>query len=143
MSFRRLLLIVFLGGMGLAALAQQEKSSFQNLEFPTEIKGWIEPSTTRIVFLYGVVCVGGCPIGNYILENNFRLDIVFVVPPAFTEDDIDNLTRGMSVQGKICRASEATAEFLKKLSQEMKLKDSDNNYVLEIKDGKIEDVKLY
>jgi hypothetical protein len=132
-----------LAGIALAAAAQQEKLSFQNLAFPNEIRGWTDASTKQVVFLYGVLCVGGCPIGNYILEKNNRLDIIFVVPPAFTEDDIANLRRGMFVQANIYTASEATTDFLKKLSDVMKLKDWANNFVLEIEDGKINNVKLY
>jgi hypothetical protein len=129
--------------LSIMAIAFQDTPSFQDLPLTGEIEREIDAQTSQVIFLYGIVCVGGCPIGDYIYSVRERPDVLFVAPPGFTDDDIANLRRGMSVKGRIFRASEKNSEFLKEIARRMKLEDWEENFVLMINNKKIVSIKRY
>jgi len=121
----------------------QSKPSFEDIRLTPDLEELIEDSTSSVLFLFGIICVGGCPIGNYIQKIKSETDIVYVLPSECSANDISNFRRGLSVKGKIVIATEKNIEFAKLLAQKMEEDDHKQNFILELKNKKILDIKVY
>jgi len=121
----------------------QSTPSIQELQLAPELENLIDKNTTRVILLYGVISIG-CPIGGYIHSIRDREDILFVLPSDYTMNEVDNLRRGLSIKGIIIRASDQNVElFVKKIAKHLKLDILKKNFILEINNGKITDIKKY
>ena len=128
---------------GISSYSFQTKVSFEDINLTPDIEEFIDNSTSRVLFLFGIICVGGCPIGNYIQKIKNERNVLYVLPQESTANDIANFKRGLSVKGKIIIATEKNIEFVKLLAKKMEKEDFDWNYILELKDKKIIDMKMY
>lgn len=121
----------------------QSTPSIQEFQLTPELEKLIDKKTSRIILLYGTISIG-CPIGNYIHSIKDREDIFFVVPPDYTMNEVDNLRRGLSIKGRIIRASNQNIElFVKKIAKHLKLDKWKWNFILEINNRKITNIKKY
>ena len=121
----------------------QSKPSFEDIGITPDIEELIDDSTSRVLLLFGIICVGGCPIGNYIQKIKNETDVVYILPLNSTANDIVNFKRGLKVKGKVVIATEKNAEFAKLLAQKMKAEDYTQNFIIELKNKKIIDIKMY
>jgi len=128
---------------GISIYSFQTKLSFEDIPLSPDIEELIDNSTTRVLFLFGIICVGGCPIGNYIQKIKNETDVVYVLPRECNTNDIANFRRGLSVKGKIVIATEKNIEFVKLLAEKMEKDDFKENFILELKNRKIIDIKVY
>jgi len=76
------------------SIGAQSKPEFKQIELPPQIARIIDQNTGEVILLYGIVCVGGCPIGNHIYTVKDRKDVIFIVPPHYSDYEIANLKRG-------------------------------------------------
>ena len=138
-----LILSIILIFNGISAYSLQAKPSFEDISFTPDIEKFIDDSTSKVLFLFGIICVGGCPIGNYIQKIKNETDVVYVLPLGYNTNDIANFRRGLSIKGKIVIATEKNIEFVKLLAQKMEKEDFKENFILELKNKKIIDIKVY
>lgn len=128
---------------GALSYSFQSKPFFKDIHLTRDLKEFIDNSTSRVLFLFGIICVGGCPIGNYIHKIKNETDVIYILPLKSTVNDIINFRRGLKVKGKIVIATEKNIEFVKLLAQEMELDDYKQNFILELKNKKIINLKRY
>lgn len=138
-----LILITSLILSGALSYGFQSKPSLKDIQLTSDIEELIEDNTTDVLFLFGIICVGGCPIGNYIHKIKDEIGAVFILPPESTLSDISNFKRGLKVKGKVIIASEKNVEFVKSLAQKMELEDYKENIVIEFQNKKIINIKRY
>ena len=138
-----LILSIILIFNGISAYGLQTKLSFEDISLTRDIEEFIDDSTSRLLFLFGIICVGGCPIGNYIQKIKNETDVVYVLPLGYNTNDIANFRRGLSIKGKIVIATEKNIEFVKLIAQKMEKDDFKENFILELKNKKIIDIKVY
>ena len=121
----------------------QSTSSIEEFQLSPDLEKLIDKKTTRIILLYGTISIG-CPIGNYIHSIKDREDILFVLPPDYTMNEVDNLRRGLSIKGRIIRATNQNIElFVKKVAKHLKLDKWKWNFVIDINNRKITNIKKY
>ena len=128
---------------GISTYSFQSKPSFEDVNLTPDLEELIDDSTSRVLFLFGIICVGGCPIGNYIQKIKNEKNVVYLLPLGYKANDIANFRRGLSVKGKIVIATEKNVEFVKMLAQKMEKEDFKGNFILELKNKKIIDIKVY
>lgn len=128
---------------GISTYSFQSRPSFEDVNLTPDLEELIDDSTSRVLFLFGIICVGGCPIGNYIQKIKNETEVVYVLPLGCGANDIANFRRGLSVKGKIVIATEKNVEFVKMLAQKMEKKDFKENFILELKNKKIIDITVY
>jgi len=121
----------------------QSKLSFEDISLAPDLEEFVDDGTSRLLFLFGIICVGGCPIGNYIQKIKNETDVVYVLPLGYNTNDIANFRRGLSIKGKIVISTEKNIEFVKLLAQKMEKEDFKENFILELKNKKIIDIKVY
>ena len=138
-----LILSIILIFNGISSYSFQTKVSFEDINLTPDIEEFIDNSTSRVLFLFGIICVGGCPIGNYIQKIKNDRNVVYVLPLGNTANDIANFKRGLSIKGKIRIATEKNIEFVKLLAQKKEKEGFKWNFILELKDKKIIDMKVY
>jgi len=118
----------------------QSKPSFESITFSPDLEKLIDDHTSNVLFLFGIICVGGCPIGNYIQKVKNQEDVIYILPLKSTETDISNFRRGLKVKGKIISANQKDVEFVESLAQIIEVEDSRQNFILVLKNKKIVDV---
>lgn len=138
-----LILSIILIFNGISTYSFQTKLSFEDISLTPDIEEFIDDSTSRVLFLFGIICVGGCPIGNYIQKIKNETDVVYVLPLGYNTNDTANFRRGLSIKGKIIIATEKNIDFIKLLTQKMEKEDYKENFILELKNKKIIDIKVY
>jgi hypothetical protein len=136
-------LILLMFGSIQFAIGFQSPSSAQNISLIPEIEKLIDAKTTTIVLLYGYICVG-CPIGNYIYSVRDRQDTLFIVPPQYKPNEVENLRRAFSLKCKIVKGDDPNIEvFVNKLAEQLKISKTQRNLILEIKDRTIIKIRYY
>jgi hypothetical protein len=65
------------------------------------------------------------------------------MPPEFSAEDQANFHKFMAAKGRVYRASEEESGFFKDLAKRLQLENWENNYVIKLDNGKIQDVKIY
>jgi len=138
-----LILSIILIFNGISTYSFQTKLSFEDISLAPDLEEFVDDSTSRLLFLFGIICVGGCPIGNYIQKIKNETDVVYVLPLGYNTNDIANFRRGLSIKGKIVISTEKNIEFVKLLAQKMEKEDFKENFILELKNKKIFDIKVY
>ena len=121
----------------------QSKPSFESIALAPELEERLDENTTHVLFLFGIICVGGCPIGNYIQKIKNQEDVVYILPLRSTESDISNFRRGLQVKGKILLANQKNVEFVESLSQIMEVEDGRQNFILVLKNKKVVNVIIH
>jgi hypothetical protein len=116
---------------------------FSSLKLPPSIEKLVQDNTQEIICLFGVVCVGGCPIGEYIHRVKDNARILYVVPPEFSAEDLANFHKFMAVKGRIYQASEEESGFFRDLAKALQLENWENNFVIKLDNRKIQNVKTY
>ena len=114
-----------------------------SLKLPPSIEKLIQADTQEIICLYGVVCVGGCPIGEYIQRVKDNARILYVVPPEFSAEDLANFHKFMAAKGRIYQASEEESGFFRDLAKALQLENWENNFIIKLDNRKIQNVKIY
>jgi hypothetical protein len=121
----------------------QSSSTAQNMSLIPELEKLMDAKTTTIVLLYGYICVG-CPIGNYIYSVRDRQDTLFVIPPQYKPNEVENLRRAFSLKCKIVKGDDPNIEtFVNKLAEQLKISKTQRNLILEIKDRTIVKIRYY
>ena len=138
-----LLFIVLFLSHGTFTYTLQSESSFSHISLPQDVKNLIDENTSQVLFLFGIICVGGCPIGNYIQTIKSETDIVYILLPESTSNDLSNFRRGLAVEGKVLAASQENFEFVKYLAEKMQKTDYRENFVIKLDKTKVVDIKIY
>jgi hypothetical protein len=110
---------------------------------PEKISRIVSSSDTKIAFLYGDFC-GECPSGNFLYSLKDKKNIIFVVPPNFILNDMENLKELFSLEGKIIKGNSETEHLLKKIATCLKVDSWKNNFIADVKNEKrISSVKTF
>jgi hypothetical protein len=121
----------------------QSPSAAQNMSLIPELEKLMDAKTATIVLLYGYICVG-CQIGNYIYSVRNRQDTLFIVPPQYKPNEVENLRRAFSLKCRIVKGDDPNLEaFVNKLAEQLKISKTQRNLVLEIKDRTIVKIRYY
>ena len=75
---------------GISTYSFQSKPSFEDVNLTPDLEELIDDSTSRVLFLFGIICVGGCPIGNYIQKIKNEKNVVYLLPLGYKANDIAN-----------------------------------------------------
>lgn len=111
------------------------------LDLSPEVEKLISTNTEQVVLIFGKFCIG-CPIGDYVYTIKEKEGIVYVVMPDWTDIDIENVKRALKIKGEFVRAAEDDLSYARRLAEHLDEENWEHNYILLLKNGKIEDIKL-
>ncbi|GEM_PF-1640541 len=82
---------------------------------PDRITKNIDRKIDKIILLYGENLCGTCPTGVFLLSLKEKIDILFIVPQEYSQNEIDNLKRSFLIKSKLISGNPETKTYLDRL----------------------------
>jgi hypothetical protein len=109
---------------------------------PSKLLQWNYGNT--MVFLSGSGLCGDCQVGRFLQKNRSKPDVLYFVPAAFSDPDIENLRNVFMLNGSIRKSDNSVLAFIKRVKGCNDIKNKNINLVIEInKKNRIKSVQWF